>query len=113
MCHGADIQPWWRREYLYKSVEERKQGELLTKYKMDLWNEVFAKSENESVHFVFVSQYFANIVMEDYKYNFSEKQYSIIHNYIDSELFNYTDKNPDLRKRIISVRPYASEVNPS
>lgn len=109
-CHGADIQPWWRREYLYKSVEERKQGELLTKYKMDLWNEVFAKSENESVHFVFVSQYFANIVMEDYKYNFSKKQYSIIHNYIDSELFNYTDKNPDLRKRIISVRPYASEV---
>lgn len=108
--HGSDIQPWWRREYLYETESDKKAGEEQTAEKMKLWKDVFAKSEQNNIHFVFVSQYFADIVMEDYEYIFKENEYSIIHNCIDTEMFSYEEKGGEQRKKIISIRPYSSSV---
>ncbi len=109
--HGADIQPWWRRPYLYKTEQELDVGKQKSQKRMELWRDVFEAAEkNDNIHFVFVSEHFAKEIFEDYTLSLREEQYSIIHNCIDTEQFSYTPKQPEDRKRLLSIRPFASEV---
>lgn len=108
--HGAEIQPWWRRKCNYKNLQEEKNAKLDSKVKENLWNEVFTDRSSSNIHFVFVSQAFADSVGEDYKIELEANEYSIIHNYIDTEEFGYQPKDTEQRKKILSIRPYASMV---
>lgn len=45
-----------------------------------------------------MSDYFKQSIEEDYKIRFSDEDYSIIHNYINTELFDYVPKNAEQRK---------------
>ena len=108
--HGAEIQPWWRREYNYADDAERNRAKIASEKRMAFWHEVFALSETRNIHFVFVSQYFADEVMEDYKVKLPTDKYSIIHNMIDTETFNYVEKDAEQRKRIFSCRPFSSKT---
>src|SRR5690606_37619399 len=67
-------------------------------------------SKDHDIQFVFVSQYAASIVMEDYNLTIPNDKYFIIHNCIDTDMFNYIKKDPEQRKNIISIRPYASNI---
>ncbi len=109
-CHGSDIQPWWRRKFMYETEEGLEQGKKDSEERMSLWNEVFSCINECNIHFVFVSNYFKNTVFEDYKINLPEDKYSIIHNYIDTEMFKYEEKSPEQRKHILSIRPFASNI---
>ena len=60
------------------------------------------------IHFVFVSQYFADEIFEDNKIQLPKNKYSIIHNCIDTEMFAYEGKKPEQCKKLLSIRPYAS-----
>ena len=106
--HGAEIQPWWRREYNYADDTEREAAKTASDKRMAFWNEVFSLAPQYNIHFVFVSQYFADEVMEDYKIKLPKESYSIIHNTIDTETFNYVEKDVNQRKKIFSCRPFAS-----
>lgn len=106
--HGADIQPWWRRPFLYKTEEELEVAKVQSDARMNMWKDVFSHSEKYNIHFVFVSKWFADSTMEDYKYEIDSQRYSVIHNYIDEEMFQYDTKNEEQRKKIFSIRPYAS-----
>src|SRR5690606_37063715 len=64
----------------------------------------------KNLQLVFVSNYFAEEVMEDLGFRLPEGQYHIIHNPINTDLFKYQEKDPELRKKILSIRPYASRV---
>ena len=46
--------------------------------------------------------------MEDTGVELTEEQYLIIHNPIDTNLFNFIDKKPSQRMKVLSIRPYAS-----
>ncbi|MBR7132977.1 MAG: glycosyltransferase [Clostridia bacterium] len=106
--HGAEIQPWWRREYNFKP-EELDEAKALSDERMALWYDIFdAAKDNPNIHFVLVSNYFANEIFEDYKVQLPKERYSIIHNCIDTEQFNYVPKNAEDRKKLLSIRPYAS-----
>ena len=108
-CHGAEIQPWWRRTYNYKDETELSRAKSASEERMKLWKDVFAVTEmQDNIHFVFVSNYFANEVMEDYKIKLQTAKYSIIHNLIDTELFGYNKKNPELRCKILTIKSFAS-----
>lgn len=48
--------------------------------------------------------------MEDYNLSIEKRRYSIIHNPIDTDLFEYKEKDVEQRLNIISIRPYASAV---
>lgn len=109
-CHGSDIQPWWRREFIYESEDELEKGKEASEERMALWNDVFSYVNEYNIHFVFVSNYFKNTVFEDYGINLSEDKYSIIHNYIDTDLFRYEEKTPELRTQILSIRPFGSSI---
>jgi len=105
--HGAEIQPWHRRDYNYSTEEEREKAKHLSAKRVDFWKKVFAIN-SENLHFIFVSKYFANEVMDDIGINLEPKRYSIIHNFIDTDLFYYQPKDPNQRFKILSIRPFAS-----
>ena len=76
--------------------------------RMAFWKEIFSEISDYNIHFIFVSNYFANEIFEDNKIILPKDRYRIIHNCIDTDLFNYTEKSPEQRKKILSIRPYAN-----
>ncbi|MGG5145061.1 glycosyltransferase, partial [Alcaligenes ammonioxydans] len=58
----------------------------------------------------FVSNYFANEVFCDLGVDPALVKYRVIHNPIDTNLFSYAPKNIDLRKKILSIRPYTARA---
>lgn len=107
--HGAEVQPFHRREYNYinSSSEEIQKAKKVSDERISFWRELL-KSPPNNLHLVFVSQYFADEVMEDLGFSLPGHCYSIIHNPIDTSIFDYQEKNPAQRLKILSIRPYAS-----
>ena len=85
-----------------------KQAKKESERRQAFWKTVFDNIENYNIHFIFVSQYFANEIFEDNHISLPAEKYSIIHNCIDTELFQYHSKNSEQRKKLLSIRPYAS-----
>ena len=74
---------------------------------MAFWRELL-QSVPINLTLVFVSRYFAEEVMEDLGFRIPEARYTVIHNPIDTDLFCYQEKSVDQRKKVLSIRPYAS-----
>ena len=108
--HGAEIQPWQRRKFLFQSPEEIAKAKIASAKREELWKEVFRPEIRKHLNFVVVSNYFKQMIEEDYQMKFETEHLSIIPNYIDTDLFSYQPKPVELRTKIISVRPYASKI---
>ncbi|WP_409523340.1 glycosyltransferase [Nitrincola sp. MINF-07-Sa-05] len=105
--HGAEVQPWWRREYNYTNKKDLELAKIQSAKRLGFWQKLLDTMPTH-LSLVFVSQYFADEVMEDIGFRLPENQYKIIHNPVDTDLFFYIEKTPEQRKRILSIRPYAS-----
>ncbi|MCQ2000379.1 glycosyltransferase [Arthrobacter zhaoxinii] len=105
--HGAEIQPWYRRDFNYATEAERDKAKQLSAVRMSFWRRVFS-SIHPNLHFVLVSRYFAEEVMSDVGIKLPANRYSVIHNFVDTEIFKYNKKLPEDRFRILSIRPFAS-----
>ena len=105
--HGSEIQPWWRRLFDYETDAELETAKVRSDARQRFWHSVFAQFP-PNLHLVIVSQAFADEIMEDYDVHLSRDQYSVIHNPIDTTLFEYHEKDPAQRNRILSIRPFAS-----
>lgn len=105
--HGAEVQPLHRREYNYTSTEQLEKAKIESDKRVAFWQKVFTHQAS-NLSFVFVSQYFADEVIGDIGIPLDKSRYSIIHNPIDTEKFNYIPKGPEQRKKILSIRPFAS-----
>ena len=105
--HGSEIQPWTRRIYNYITPEELEKGKNQSKIRMAFWKKIFEELP-DNIHFVFVSQYFADEVMEDNHIFLPKDKYSIIHNPIDTNIFMYREKNEKQRYKLLSIRPFAN-----
>ncbi len=105
--HGSEIQPWHRRKFNYLSKEDEQKAKTASKPRMEFWRGLFQNIPSKT-SFVFVSQYFADEVMEDTGIELEKSSFSIIHNPIDTNNFNYVKKNDDQRRKILSIRPFAS-----
>lgn len=107
--HGAEIQPWWRREYNYSTEEQLALGKLDSDKRLAFWRNLLQPMP-ANLTLVFVSRYFAETVMEDLGFRIPENLYAIIHNPINTDLFRYQEKGLELRKKILSIRPYSSRT---
>jgi glycosyltransferase involved in cell wall biosynthesis len=107
--HGAEIQPWQRRDFNYTTEAERDAAKKKSDRRMVFWQGVL-KEAHPNLKLIFVSQYLVNSVMEDLGFNLSAGQYEIVHNFIDTNLFEYKEKSIVQRKKILSIRPYASRI---
>ena len=105
--HGSEIQPWHRRKFNYLSKEDEDKAKIASKPRMAFWKGLFDNLP-QNIRFIFVSQYFADEVMEDTGCKLDKSYYDIIHNPIDTTNFNFTEKNAEQRKKILSIRPFAS-----
>ncbi|MBN3789413.1 FkbM family methyltransferase [Burkholderia sp. Ac-20353] len=108
-AHGADIQSFERRAFLYDDGEQRTAAAAKSEKRLAFWRDVLNERPS-SLHLVFVSQYLATTAMEDLGVVLPNDAYSVIHNPIDTRRFNYVEKDVELRKKVLSIRPYASKV---
>lgn len=107
--HGAEVQPWWRRAFNYSSDADLEIAKALSDQRLTFWRSLFAPLP-KNLYFVFVSKYFAEEVFEDLQVTCTPDQYQIIHNPIDDELFKWLEKPAEQRRKILSIRPFASKV---
>lgn len=105
--HGADIKPWWRREFNF-TPETIEKGKEQSENRMMLWKEVFNVSQSNNIEFVFVSQSFADEVHEDYHLKEGDIKYHVIHNFIDTDEFRYEKKDAEQRKHILTIKSFLS-----
>jgi len=105
--HGAEVQPWWRRQFNYTTEEELAKAKEVSDERLNFWRSVFTPL-SKNMHFVFVSQYFADEVFEDLAVECPADQYEVIHNPIDDHLFARHEKPVEQRGKILSIRPFAS-----
>lgn len=107
--HGAEIQPWHRRDYNNRSDNERARAVRESELRMEFWRRIL-NPVSLNLKLVFVSRYFSEEVFEDFGFRVPEDRYSVIHNPIDVDFFAYEEKLPEQRRRILSIRPYASRT---
>lgn len=107
--HGADIQSYQRRAFLYETEEAMNKAKEISEKRQAFWRSVY-EPVHKNLHTVFVSNYLAQSAMDDLHQQLSKEQYSIIPNPIDTDLFNFVEKTSEQRKKILSIRPYASKV---
>jgi glycosyltransferase involved in cell wall biosynthesis len=106
--HGSEAQPWHRRAFEYTEAADLSNIITSSNMKMDFIKELMYKT-SKNLHFVFISDIFRKEVETDIGFKLESSRYSIIHNVIDSELFKYTEKTPQHRKKILSIGPFASK----
>jgi spore maturation protein CgeB/glycosyltransferase involved in cell wall biosynthesis len=107
--HGAEIQPWHRRDFENENEQERSQAKAQSEVRMAFWRGLLQPLP-PNLKFVFVSRYFAEEVMEDLGFRLPEEAHTIIHNPIDTDLFSYQPKPIEQSKKVLSIRPYASRT---
>ncbi|TDL78954.1 glycosyltransferase family 4 protein [Peribacillus frigoritolerans] len=110
--HGFETTKWYRRWFNFyqstkeirSSLEYAKRNQDQLDFMADLYTE-----DDDDIKFIFVSKWYKENVAEK-DTNTIIKNYSIIHNSIDDELFNYVEKTEEQRKRILTIRPFASRT---
>lgn len=105
--HGAEIHPWYRRNYNYTNDQQREAAKKSSEIRMAFWRRIL-NPMHPNLKMVFVSNYFAEEVMEDIGFRLPEDSYTVIHNPIDMAKFNYIEKPAAQRTKILSIRPFAS-----
>jgi glycosyltransferase involved in cell wall biosynthesis len=107
--HGSEIRPWWRRVDSYRTESEREAAKSACERRSIFWKQLMTKLP-ENLHFVFVSEHFANEAMSDIGVRLPDDRFSIVHNAIDTSLFEYSPKDAGSRKKVLSIRPFASRT---
>lgn len=107
--HGAEIQVWQRRAFEFERMDEHEieRQKRLSDKRRTFWRGIL-KTPHPNIHFVIVSQAFADEVFGDLEMDLPKQKYSIIHNYVDEGVFPYVEKSPSMRTKVLSIRPFAS-----
>lgn len=107
--HGAEIQSWQRRDFDLVGLSdfdiERKKK--LSDNRLRFWKKLITEELNSNITLVFVSNTFLQEVEEDLELTIPSSNKMVIHNYVDESIFEYTEKKPEDRLRLLSIRPYS------
>lgn len=106
--HGAEALGWYRRLYNLKGLKQSLGMIKANLVQLFLFNKIVKESnKTNKITFVFVSNWMKKIAESDTLSNI--KNYKIIPNPIDTDLFNYEIKPVELRKKILLIRSFASK----
>jgi glycosyltransferase involved in cell wall biosynthesis len=111
-AHGWEIQPWWRRSFIHATPDEADAAKEASEKRTQMWREVFAK-DRPGMTVVFVSKFFRDQVVDDLAkegVGIVREKTRVIHNPVDTDRFRYEEKAPELRKRILLIRPFATTI---
>ncbi|MFS3928318.1 glycosyltransferase family 4 protein [Priestia flexa] len=108
--HGVETEKWYRRWFNFSgdaaALEKTLASIKENKKRTDFMKSVY-ESKTLNIKFIFVSKWFKEAVAEADTNAFVE-DYSIIHNVVDDKMFDYVPKDANQRKKILSIRPFAS-----
>lgn len=92
--------------HLYYNFDELAMERIRNILQMDMNRKIFALEafRNKKIAKVFVSNFFKNLAIKDI--GVTPLNSYVISNYIESDLFTYTKKNPEDRLKIFSIRPF-------
>lgn len=107
--HGAEIQPWYRRDFNNAGEADRKTAIQRSDMRMALWRSVLGDMP-ANLHLVFVSEFLARQAMRDLGITIPRDRYSVIHNLTDGDFFRYREKSADMRHHVLSIRPYSKRT---
>lgn len=109
--HGFEAENWHRRWFNFlenkkalKSILQK--AENYYPKQLNFMHEIYSE-ESINLKFIYVSKWFKEHIA-DIDAKVSPKNYAIIPNIIDGDLFNYQPKDFNQRLRILSIRPFAS-----
>lgn len=107
--HGAEAQSWQRREFDFANLTdaEIERKKKLADNRIKFWQQLINEELNENIKLVFVSHTFLSEVEEDLELTIPADNKMVIHNYVDSHIFDYTEKSADDRLKLLSIRPYS------
>jgi spore maturation protein CgeB/glycosyltransferase involved in cell wall biosynthesis/SAM-dependent methyltransferase len=108
-AHGAEIQAWHRREAHYGTQAALEAAKADSEPRNDFWRGVIQDLPTGS-KLIFVSRQFATEVLGDLGVQLPADLYEIIHNVIDTRLFEYRPKSAEQRLKVLSIRPYTSRI---
>lgn len=101
--HGYEVRNWSRIPYEIAAPRNlNAQIERSLKIR-DFWGELVADGSRVD-NFVFVSKWWKDAVEDDLRLQFPEERTSVIHNVIDTELFEYIPKDAEQRFNFLWVR---------
>jgi glycosyltransferase involved in cell wall biosynthesis len=109
--HGFETEAWHRRWFNFLESPEslRRILDMADNYYVDQLSFMnwFYQTDELDITFVHISKWFKEHIAEcDAR---AESRHAvIIPNVIDNDLFNYKEKPVEYRKKILSIRPYAS-----
>ncbi len=106
--HGAEVQPWWRRSFNLVAPEQREAIVWSSAVRREFWRGLM-RERPVGLRLVFVSRTFAMEVFDDLGIDPGTVRWSVIHNPIDTVLFEAGTKPSEARRKVWSIRPYASE----
>ncbi|WP_247042179.1 FkbM family methyltransferase [Arthrobacter rhizosphaerae] len=108
-AHGADIQKWTRRAFLYETDDEIEEAKKSSDARLAVWTSIFSDLTPEMT-VVFVSEWLARTALEDLGMPDERNNVAVIHNPINTQKFAYQRKSSNQRLKVLSIRPYASSV---
>ena len=105
--HGADIQPWHERDFSAKarSAKAKRRSDA----RVGFWRRLVAVLPPRCT-LVFVSAYLRDQLPTYIGRPLPPDTTAVIHNPINTDLFRYIAKPAAQRLKILSIRPYTSEV---
>ncbi|MEH7320983.1 glycosyltransferase family 4 protein, partial [Priestia megaterium] len=106
----VETEKWYRRwfNFSYNADDlERALASIPSNQERINFMKSLYENKELKLKFIFVSKWFKESVAES-DTNTIVNNFSIIHNVIDNHLFQYVEKDREQRKKVLSIRPYAS-----
>lgn len=106
--HGAEVQSWKRREFEFDGLNEAEisKKKRLADNRIKFWQNLIKNDLNNRIKLIFVSNTFLEEVESDLGLDIPNSNKSVIHNYVDSNIFKYSEKKAEDRFKLLSIRPY-------
>src|SRR5699024_10666873 len=111
--HGVEALSWKRRLFNLSfnlfSVLNFLNYIVKNTIQLDFFNKLIKYQGKKNIHFVFVSNWMQEITEKDTNSIGKIKNYSIIQNESDTEIFSYSEKKIEDRVKIVSIRSFYSK----
>lgn len=109
--HGFETECWYRRWFNYdfvkKDIDKIINGLAENSKKIEFMRNLYT-NKDKLITFVFVSKWFKEKVAEE-DTSCKVIKYKIIPNVIDEDLFRFSKKDKEKRKKILTIRPFSSK----
>lgn len=105
--HGYECSRWVRRIWNYRNGKELERAIHRSIDLQEFWHDVLYHP-HQPKSYIFVSDWWRRAVNDDMRVTFPTNRVHVVHNYINSDLFNYHPKEDEQRFNLLWIRSAAN-----